>query len=106
MLGVLGLLIVCTLVIWFEVPKLRHKKAKKELWLFYTVLAIGMVVSICKALGLNVPNPSALYNWKHNCYCSSSYDCRFQTNRLDSSYPWSSMRICISKSIYSSRTVI
>ncbi|MEK1830079.1 hypothetical protein AAAC51_16205 [Priestia megaterium] len=36
------------------------KKAKKELWLFYTVLAIGMVVSICKALGLNVPNPSDL----------------------------------------------
>ncbi|MED4286051.1 hypothetical protein P4678_07430 [Priestia megaterium] len=60
MLGVLGLLIVCTLVIWFEVPKLRQKKAKKELWLFYTVLAIGMVVSICKALGLNVPNPSDL----------------------------------------------
>ena len=60
MLGVLGLLIICTLVIWFEAPKLRLKKAKKELWLFYTVLAIGMTVSICKALGLNVPNPSDL----------------------------------------------
>lgn len=60
MLGVLGLLIIGTLVIWFEVPNLRQKKAKKELWLFYTVLAIGMSVSICKALGLYVPNPSDL----------------------------------------------
>ena len=59
MLGVFGLLIVCTLVIWFEVPNLRQK-AKKELWLFYTVLVIGTSVSICKALGLYVPNPSDL----------------------------------------------
>jgi|LSQX01.2.fsa_nt_gb hypothetical protein len=63
-------LIIIVLVLAFaailcivEVPKLLRSGSFKELWAFSLLLALGVVLSILKALKVEIGNPSDLFAW-------------------------------------------
>ena len=57
MLKSLGILLIATVILWFEVPPLLKKKQKKELLVFSIILAVGIVLSMSLAFGKTIPNP-------------------------------------------------
>jgi hypothetical protein len=46
-----------------EVPKLLQAKSFKELWAFSLLLALGVVLSILRALKVEIGNPSDVFAW-------------------------------------------
>ena len=46
-----------------EVPKLLREKSYKEFFVFSLLLALGVVLTILKALKVDIGNPSDLFAW-------------------------------------------
>ncbi|MDQ8735187.1 hypothetical protein [Paenibacillus sp. LHD-38] len=57
MLAIAGILTVSIAIAILEVPALRKKKWKKELWVFSVLLLIGAGLSIAQSLHVKIPNP-------------------------------------------------
>ncbi|WP_431091076.1 hypothetical protein [Paenibacillus sp. 8b26] len=57
LMNVLGILLVAVAISMFEVPYMRKKGLKKELWLFYILLFLGVGISSAKALSGFIPTP-------------------------------------------------
>jgi len=52
------LLLIFTVIIWFELPKLIKNKMWGELIAFSILMLIGMSLSIAQTVGINLPNPT------------------------------------------------
>ncbi|WHZ56134.1 hypothetical protein [Metabacillus hrfriensis] len=57
MVAVAGILVIAGVIIAIDVPSLLRKKEKKELWVFFILLLIGISLSIAQALHIEIPNP-------------------------------------------------
>ncbi|MGC4377402.1 hypothetical protein WD019_10745 [Fictibacillus sp. Mic-4] len=57
MWAILGIIAIAAFIIWFEVPQLAKKKLKKEMVVFFTLLSIGVGLSIAQSLHVHIPNP-------------------------------------------------
>ncbi|MGZ4122813.1 MAG: hypothetical protein ACXVOI_06330 [Tumebacillaceae bacterium] len=55
--GIVGLVVVSALIAWREVPPLLKQQGKKELWVFATLLLLGLGMGIANALEVELPNP-------------------------------------------------
>lgn len=60
MLKSIGILLIAATILLIEVPPLLEKKYKKELYVFSTLLAIGVGLSMAQGLGKTIPNPMDL----------------------------------------------
>lgn len=60
MLNSIGILLIATAIVWFEVPSLLDKKHKKELLTFSVFLTIGVVLGMVLAFGKTIPTPMDL----------------------------------------------
>ena len=60
MLKVIGILIIVAAILWMEVPTLKENKLKKELFVFLSLLTIGVALSVAFVLGITIPNPMDL----------------------------------------------
>jgi hypothetical protein len=58
MLKVLGVLVITILIIWKEIPALKKKKEKKEIWIF--AIFQFMATTLLSLVFLNVKIPSPL----------------------------------------------
>ncbi len=54
---VAGILAVTIAIIIIEVPSLRRRQLRKELWVFSIMLLFGVGLSIAKSLQVKIPNP-------------------------------------------------
>lgn len=54
---VIGIILVGLIIIVLEVPRLMKDQEKKELFVFITLLVIGVGLSLAKALNAPIPNP-------------------------------------------------
>lgn len=59
MLGVAGIVAAAGFIAMLQVPVLRQKKLKKELWVFWVILLLGAGIGISRALKIYVPTPAA-----------------------------------------------
>ncbi|EPD50827.1 hypothetical protein HMPREF1210_02335 [Paenisporosarcina sp. HGH0030] len=57
MLKSIGILLIAATILWIEVPPLLEKKYKKELLVFYILLAIAVGISITLGFGKSIPTP-------------------------------------------------
>ncbi|MDQ6420226.1 hypothetical protein RB620_12340 [Paenibacillus sp. LHD-117] len=57
MLAIAGILTVSIAIAMLEVPGLKKKKWKKELWFFFVLLFFGAGLSIAQSLNVKIPNP-------------------------------------------------
>lgn len=55
---ILGILIVAIGIVLYEVPSLIKRKLKRELWVFFILLIVGVILSIAESLNLDMPNPA------------------------------------------------
>jgi len=53
----IGILAIAGIIAMAEVPRLRRKGHKKELWVFMLLLLLGTGISIAESLSVKVPNP-------------------------------------------------
>ena len=53
----IGILLVAVIIAMVEVPPLRKKGLKKELWIFSILLLVGTGLSIAESLQVAIPNP-------------------------------------------------
>lgn len=56
MWAVAGILAVTIAIIIIEVPSLRRRQLRKELWVFSIMLLFGVGLSIAKSLQVKIPN--------------------------------------------------
>jgi hypothetical protein len=54
---IIGIVMAASILIMIEVPSTWKKGEKKELWGFFILLFIGVVLSILQELNVNIPNP-------------------------------------------------
>lgn len=54
---VAGIFFMAILISFIEVPNLLKSKLKKELWVFISLLFVGIGLGIIKSLNLEMPNP-------------------------------------------------
>ncbi|WP_248928071.1 hypothetical protein [Paenibacillus hamazuiensis] len=52
-----GILAVSALIAFMEVPAMRRKNMKKELWVFFALLLLGTGLSIAQVMRVRIPNP-------------------------------------------------
>lgn len=52
-----GILIISSLIIYFEMPNLLKNKETKILWTFFILLFMGTALNIALAFNVNIPNP-------------------------------------------------
>jgi len=57
MAKVLGILFIGTLISLVEVPSLKKKNLKKDIYIFFLFLSIGIILTILVSLGINIPTP-------------------------------------------------
>ncbi|MGO4270332.1 hypothetical protein AB4Z22_10860 [Paenibacillus sp. TAF58] len=57
MWSVAGIVAVTIAIIMIEVPSLRRKQLRKEIWIFSILLLFGLGLSIAKSLQVKIPNP-------------------------------------------------
>ena len=50
-------------IVLIEVPRMKRKKLKKELWWFSVLLAFGTALSAAKALGAQLTSPLAFITY-------------------------------------------
>lgn len=50
-------------IVLIEVPRMRRKHLKKELWSFSVLLALGTVLCTAKALGAHLQSPLAYISY-------------------------------------------
>lgn len=66
MLTIAGILIIAFIIAAIDVPPLLQQKLKRELWLFFTILLVGLSISSALALNIDIPSPlniiSNIYN--------------------------------------------
>lgn len=66
MLTIAGILIIAFIIAAIDVPPLLQQKLKRELWLFFTILLVGISISSALALNIDIPSPlniiSNIYN--------------------------------------------
>ncbi|MCK9860230.1 hypothetical protein [Paenibacillus sp. ATY16] len=57
MMKYIWLFAAAAVIILIEVPSLRKRKLKKDLWVFFCLLGLGIVLVIMRFLNLHIPNP-------------------------------------------------
>ncbi len=57
MWAVAGIIAVTIAIFMFEVPSLRRKQLRKELWVFSILLLFGSGLSVALSLHMKIPNP-------------------------------------------------
>jgi len=57
MFKTIGILILFTAILLFQLPKLKQNGEKKEIWTFSILLFISTTLCIAVALKVKVPNP-------------------------------------------------
>ncbi|MFP3125853.1 hypothetical protein OH784_24610 [Ectobacillus funiculus] len=66
MVKVLGILFIGALITLLEVPSLKNKNHKKDIFMFFLLLSIGTMLTILVSLGIDIPTPlgviTKLYN--------------------------------------------
>lgn len=54
---IVGVFFLAFLIGLLEVPQLIQKKFKKELWVFFSLLVIGIGLGIARSIDLDLPSP-------------------------------------------------
>lgn len=54
---IVGVFFLAFLIGLLEVPQLIQKKLKKELWVFFSLLVIGIGLGIARSINLDLPSP-------------------------------------------------
>ena len=54
---IVGVLFLAILIALIEVPHLLKNKLKKELWVFLSLLSIGLGLGIARSIELDLPSP-------------------------------------------------
>lgn len=62
----IGLMLVFSVVILFEVPRMWKGKMWRELITFSGLLTVGMVMSFTAVLRINLPNPTDVVDFIFN----------------------------------------
>jgi len=57
MLATIGILLITAIIILVEVPHMKKKKQKRDLWVFSLLLLCGFCLGIAEAFELTIPNP-------------------------------------------------
>ncbi|MFD1036922.1 hypothetical protein ACFQ3N_00570 [Virgibacillus byunsanensis] len=57
MVGIIGILVITIVIILMEVPSLLKDGIKKDIIVFFTILLLGVGVSIALTMGVKIPNP-------------------------------------------------
>ncbi|WP_236013382.1 hypothetical protein [Paenibacillus glycanilyticus] len=57
MMKYIWLFAAAAVIILIEVPSLRKRKLRKDLWVFFCLLGLGIVLVIMRFLNLHIPNP-------------------------------------------------
>lgn len=52
-----GVFLLATLIALQEVPHLLKNKFKKEIWVFLSLLFIGVSLGVARSMGLELPSP-------------------------------------------------
>lgn len=60
MIFIILTIVVIILMVCFDVPHMWKDKLKKELWASSILLLIGIALSICFALNIEIPSPLEL----------------------------------------------
>lgn len=54
---IIGVLLLAILIALMEVPHMLKNKLKKELWVFLSLLLIGIGLGIARSVDLELPSP-------------------------------------------------
>ncbi|GMK47819.1 hypothetical protein PghCCS26_49490 [Paenibacillus glycanilyticus] len=57
MMKYIWLFAAAAVIILIEVPSLRKRKLRKDNWVFFCLLGLGIVLVIMRFLNLHIPNP-------------------------------------------------
>lgn len=57
MLASIGIVLVALLIIRLEVPSLKRKGLKREMWSFFALLLFGTGISVLHVLKIHLPSP-------------------------------------------------
>lgn len=60
MSSLFGVLALAAAAVWLEVPRLIHRGHKRELALFFVLLAIGLALYSALVMEISLPNPFEL----------------------------------------------
>lgn len=57
MWSIVGIVVIGVIIMFIEVPSLLKKNHRKDLWVFSTLLLLGIVLNISEQLEVSIPNP-------------------------------------------------
>lgn len=57
MWSIAGIIIVGVIIMFIKIPSLLKKNHKKDLWVFSSLLLLGIVLNILEQMELSLPNP-------------------------------------------------
>lgn len=57
MLISVGIVLIAVFIVIIEAPNLKRTKSRKERWLFFVLLLIGVVLGVLQSFQINIPNP-------------------------------------------------
>ncbi|MBT2700845.1 hypothetical protein J7E79_26335 [Bacillus sp. ISL-40] len=57
MWSIVGIIVIGVIIMFIEVPSLLKKNHRKDLWVFSTLLLLGIVLNISEQLEVSIPNP-------------------------------------------------
>lgn len=60
---IIVVLISCSALCFYEIPKMVRGSMYRDLWAFCILLALGIAITIFKCLDLPLPNPSDWVAW-------------------------------------------
>ncbi|RJX37320.1 hypothetical protein D3P09_23495 [Paenibacillus pinisoli] len=57
MVAIAGIVLTAVLIAMLEVPAMRKRRLKKELFLFFAILLLAAGIGIAQSLHITLPNP-------------------------------------------------
>jgi hypothetical protein len=57
MWSIAGIIIVGVIIMFIKIPSLLKKNHKKDLWVFSSLLLLGIVLNILEQVEVSIPNP-------------------------------------------------
>ena len=57
MFSALGILIICVVIMFLIIPKLKREKETKTIWVFSILMIIGTALNIAIILNVKIPSP-------------------------------------------------
>lgn len=57
MWSIVGIIAIGVIIMFIKVPSLLKKNHKKDLWVFSSLLLLGIVLNILEQVDVSIPNP-------------------------------------------------